>query len=84
MDIFDKDRIEYQDKLAAKSSVFAKILQSERTDDVDNTNRPESLTRNAMITFDCIYSEIHKNEEDAIKAWEDDLLSSDFYDKALK
>jgi len=68
-----------QDKLAKKSKVFAKILKFERQgiNNIGITNDPKSLTRNAMIIYN---SKMFKT----IKEFEEDLLNTKFYDKALK
>jgi len=67
---WEKDLIELQDKLAIESKVFANILKSERTKDIQSTNHPKSKTRNAIII-----KQLYKT----IKEWENDLLTNDFY-----
>jgi len=72
-----------ENDLANKSKVFAKILKYERNGEKDikkgleKTNKPKSLSRNAIIT----YYQIYKKD---LKTWEKDLLSNDFYKKGLK
>jgi len=68
-----------QNDLAKKSKVFAKILKFERKgiNNIGITNNPKSMTRNAMIIWN---SKIFKT----IKEFEEDLLNTKFYDKALK
>lgn len=67
---WERKVIELQDKLAAESKVFAKILESERTDDIWSTNNPKSKTRNAIII---------KQLYTTIEDWEEDLLTNIFY-----
>ena len=65
-----KRLIELQDKLANESKPFAKILESERTNDIWSTNHPKAKTRNAIII---------KPLYNTIEAWENNLLTNDFY-----
>jgi hypothetical protein len=67
---WEKHLIELQDKLANESKVFAKILESERTNDLQSTNHPKAKTRNAIII-----RQLYKT----IEEWENDLLTNDFY-----
>lgn len=68
--IWVKRLIELQDKLASESDVFAKILKSERTYDIQTTNHPKAKTRNAIMI---------KHLYDTIEEWNFDLTTNEFY-----
>ena len=80
-----------QDRLARLSPVFKRILDSEIKEDpierLESTNSPKSKTRNAMLSL-VVPLSIHGNtekavedreNEKAIKEWEQDLLTNPFY-----
>jgi len=68
--VWVKKLIELQDKLASESYVFAKILKSERTNDIWTTNHPKAKTRNAIII---------KPLYETVEDWECDLSINEFY-----
>lgn len=86
-DLFDKvNKKEYresilrnlfkdQDKMAEKSEVFKRILQSEISDDPETrynqTNSPTSKTRSALTT-----RQVYNTQEE----WEKSLLTNPFYE----
>jgi hypothetical protein len=65
-----KALIKLQDKLASESDVFAKILKSERTNDIQTTNHPKAKTRNAIMI---------RQLYETVEIWERELLMNDFY-----
>lgn len=67
---WERSIIKLQNELAIESKVFAKILNSERTDDIWSTNNPKAKTRNAIVI-----KQLYKT----IEEWENDLLTNDFY-----
>lgn len=70
--------IEDMKNLAADSEVFSRIVDFEFDGTVASANSPKSLVRNAMITRWHVFGDLGQ------AAWEQDLLSGDFYSAAFK